>query len=232
MAAPPDALDLQLVDIEALQVKAALDAGLPWIKQLRANALVLDDLAEGHIALPPRKVEPHACYLVRLWCRSAQGESVCVAVCDPLRHFYFRLRSELSRPLLDSLQQLLHDYSQGTARCERVLRYTTAGWHCDPQNSGRPLRLPWLKFSVASAWQLRKVSCGTGGWLMEALGTQLYSQLGAQRTAHRDLDLRTELLEAIGVRAGGWLRLPPELARRLRRGAAGCAHGWYFMPKR
>ena len=59
MAAPPDALDLQLVDIEALQVKAALDAGLPWIKQLRANALVLDDLAEGHIALPPRKVEPH-----------------------------------------------------------------------------------------------------------------------------------------------------------------------------
>ena len=220
---PPDALDLQLVDIEALQVKAALDAGPPWIKQLRANALALDDLAEGHVALPPRTADVDACYLVRLWCRSARGESVCVAVCDPLRHFYLRLRSELSPPLLDSLQQLLHERSQGTARCERVLRYTTAGWHCDPQDNRRPLPLPWLKLSVASAWQLRKVSCGKGGWLAEALGLPLYSRLSAQRTAHRDLDLRTELLEAIGVRAGGWLRLPPELARRLRRGAAGCA---------
>ena len=222
-------MDLQLVDVEAAQVKCALGGDASWINRLRANLFALDCEANGHHErLPLRAIDAGACFLVRLWCRNSQGLSVCIVVCDPQRRVYRRLRdasgaATVGQGMLRPLQDLLHERTQGSARCEIVRRFTTAGWHCDAEDSTKPQRLPWLMLTVASAWQLLNVS-GTRGrdWIVEALGQRRCPQLLDPRTAHRALDVRTEVLEAIGVRAGGWLRLDSELVQRLRPAAGLC----------
>ena len=211
---------LQIVDVEACQVKPTIGGGRDWIERLRANAFPLDS-GGGYESLPVRKSDQEACFLVRLWCRSSGGESVCLAVCDPTRAVYRRLRvpGPPTHRIVAALKEVLHTKTGGVARCEVVERCTTAGWHCDPADSLRPWRMPWMKISTGSAWQLERVTSRGRDWLDEACDSmrQKPSVLFDVQSAHRPLDVRTETLEAVGVRAGGWLRLSPKLAAQAQR---------------
>ena len=225
-------MDLQIIDVEACQVKSA-DAGRrDWIAAFRKNAAKLD-LEDSYEAVPMWRADKDACFLVRLWCRAAAGESVCVAVCNATRNTYWRLRlpGPPQQRVVRAMTEVIEQECPGLARCEVVNRCTTAGWHSDPQDVRKPWRLPWLKISVASTWQLERITAksqarGRGGpvpWTDQAarrLGLRLPEILDVQ-TAHRTLDVRTEVLEAVGIRAGGWLRLPPELVAKLQRGVRG-----------
>ena len=224
-------MDLQIVDVEACQVKGS-DAGQrDWIASFRKNASKLD-LEDNYEAIPMWKSDKDACFLVRLWCRAASGESVCISICNATRNTYWRLRvpGPPQQRVVQALTEVFEQECPGLARCEVVQRCTTAGWHSDPNDVQKPWRLPWLKISVASTWQLDRITSKSKGaskgrgslpWIDQAaqrLGLRLPQLLDIQ-TAHRTLDVRTEVLEAIGIKAGGWLRLPPELL--LQRGARG-----------
>jgi DNA polymerase delta subunit 1 len=228
-------MDLQIVDVEACQVKSA-DAGQKdWIAALRNNASKLD-LEDNYESLPMWKADKEACFLVRLWCRAASGESVCLTVCNAMRNTYWRLRvpGPSQHRIVQALMEVLEQECPGLARCEVVHRCTTAGWISDPKDVHKPWRLPWLKISVASTWQLDRItSKGKGAskgrgrtdvpWLDQVAQrlNQRMPQIMDTQTAHRALDVRTEVLEAIGVKAGGWLRLPSELLARLQHGVRG-----------
>ena len=221
-------LDVQIVDVEAVQVKGRTGGGHDWIAALRRNATNLD-FDNNYETLPIRKPDSEAAFLVRLWCRSGSGESLCIAVCDATRHVYRRLRVPGPPPqkIVDNLKEVMHTHTRGSARCEVVYKSTTAGWHCDPHDSSKPWKMPWLKVSAASAWQVDRVMSKGRDWLDEA--AQLLGKKSVQlfdvHTAHRMLDVRTEVLEAIGVNAGGWLRLPEHLVSGFRRGIAGLSCG-------
>jgi DNA polymerase delta subunit 1 len=214
-------LDVQLVDLDACQVKAVVGSGGAWIQALRSNRLRLDG-GNAYEQVPLHRPDPHACFLVRLWCRSSCGKSVCVVICDPWRHVYRRLRAPGQPPsrVVAAAREVLHARTNGTARCELVERCTTAGWHCEPSDVMKPRKFPWLKISAASAWHLDRVLSQHRDWLDEvsdALGRRIEQVFDVQ-TAHRQLDVRTEVLEAIGVRAGGWFRIPARLLEGLRPG--------------
>jgi len=217
-------LDVQIVDIEAVQVKASTGSGPEWISSLRMNATKLD-VDNNYETVPVRKPEPDAAFLVRLWCRTAQGQSLCIVVCDATRNVYRRLRVPGLNPqkIANALKEVLYTHTRGAAKCEIVHRCTTAGWHCDPDDSNKPWKMPWLKVCAASAWHVDRVMSKGRDWLDEA--AQLLGKKSMQlfdvHTAHRMLDVRTEVLEAIGVKAGGWLRLPKRLVGEFQSGVGG-----------
>ena len=222
MSAGAVGLELQIVDVDLFQVKAECEPNyLEWQRKLRLNAINLEQQG-NYLLLDPYVSDAAAVFMVRLWCRSAEGESVCLLVCDASRHMYRQLRSEaMSNGLAPRLQKemstVLFNKTKGLAKCEVTHKHTTQGWRCDPSAPNVPLRLPWLKISVTNAWQAK----GLENWLEEVarlLGKPKKSDLFGMETAHWSLDVRTEVLQAIGVRAGGWLGLPASLASRLQRG--------------
>lgn len=217
-------MDLQIVDVEACQVKSSEGRGADWIAAFRQNTLKLD-LEDNYVQVPLRKSDKDACYLVRLWCRAASGESVCIVVCNATRNVYRKLRvpGPPQQRVVQVLTEIFDKECPGLARCEVVHRCTTAGWHSDPNDAQKPWQMPWLKISAASAWQLDRVTSKGRDWLdvaAERLRLRVMQLLDIQ-TAHRGLDVRTEVLEFIGVKAGGWLRLPPALVATLQRGIKG-----------
>ena len=219
-----DGLDVQIVDVEDIQVKAATGGGPDWISSFRLNTTKLD-YENNYERVPIRKPDPEAAFLVRIWCRTSQGESLCIVVCDATRQVYRRLRVPglLPQSIVGALKDVMYAHTRGAAKCEVVYKCTTAGWHCDPKDSTKPWRMPWLKVSAASAWHIDRVMSKGRDWLDEAaqnLGKKSI-QLFDVHTAHRMLDVRTEVLEAIGVRAGGWLRLPAHLVGAFQRGLGG-----------
>lgn len=230
-------LDLQIVDVDVCQVKSLTERDfLDWQNRLRLNQWNLE--AQGNYTpLEAHAVDRAAAFVVRLWCRSERGESVCLLVCDATKHVYQQLRPlALEEPrgraaLEGELSALLFEKTRGLARASVVHRYTTQGWRCAPEAPNVALRLPWLKLSVCSAWQARMLRLEAPAasaaaarpgesWLQELarrLG-QPCSELFSISTAHWKLDPRTEVMQAVGARAGGWLRLPPELHRRVQWG--------------
>jgi len=223
-----DSVDVQIVDVEAVQVKANTGGGPEWIASFRQNALSLD-VENNFETLPIRKPDAEAAFLVRIWCRSAQGESLCIAVCDATRNVYRRLRAPGPPPskIIGALKEVMYTHTRGSAKCEVVHKSTTAGWHCDPQDCCKAWKMPWLKVSAASAWHIDRVMSKGRDWLDET--AQLLGKKSVHlfdvHTAHRMLDVRTEVLEAIGVKAGGWLRLPGRLVSTFQRGIGGLSCG-------
>ena len=218
-----DSLDLQIVDVEAHQVKGSVGGGNAWIQKLRSNCMKIHS-ENAYEVVPLRSLDSEASFLVRLWCRSARGESVCVVVCDPLRNVYRRLRGPGPyQRLVSAVGEVLHARTCGSARCELVYRATTEGWHCDPSDSKKAWKMPWLKISVASSWQLDRVTSKKKDWLDEAVKPLdgAVSHFFDVQTAHRYLDVRTEVMEATGIKAGGWFRLNPALAGALQKEVMG-----------
>ena len=221
-------LDLQIVDVEACQVKSLTERNfLDWQNKLRLNQWNLEE-HRNYAPLEPHAIDRAATFVVRIWCRSEQGESVCLLVCDATKHLYQQLRPQALDPrtrdgLTREVKALLFEKTQGLAKFEIVHKYTTQGWRCDPEDPNTALRLPWLKFSVCSAWQAKMIkdaSKSDESWLQEVarrMGRRVYDLFSIE-TAHWKLDPRTEVLQAIGARAGGWLRLSPEMQRGLQRG--------------
>jgi len=218
-------MDAQIVDVEGGQVKAAYD-DLSWRNRFRRNEVQLDEDDVAYV--PLRKADRDAVFYVRLWCRSTEGKSLCVVVCDAQREVYrrlFRGSSEVQAAVQTELERRL---SQGRrtcdARCDVVARASTAGWQPDPQDARRPWKAPWMRFRVTNTLELEAV--GERGWFspkqLEAADGELLRLVGRDghlfdvQTAHRTLDLRTEVLRLAGLRAGGGLRLRPPLLQRLR----------------
>ena len=219
-------MDAQIVDVEGGQVKAAYDDS-SWRNRFRRNEVQLDEDEVAYV--PLRKADRDAVFYVRLWCRSSRGESLCVVVCDAQREVYrrlFRGSSEVQAAVQTELERRL---SQGRracdARCEVVARAPTAGWQPDPSDDRKPWKAPWMRFRVTNTLELEGV--GERGWfsrrqLEAAVDGELSRLVGREgqlfdvQTAHRTLDLRTEVLRLAGLRAGGGLRLRPELLQRLK----------------
>lgn len=224
-------MELQIVDVEGGQAKAAYSEP-GWRNRFRRNEVRLHD--DEVVYVPLRKADRDAVYYVRLWCRSLDGRSVCILVCDAQRELYrrvYRGTVEEQRVLQGELERRLTRGAQRCeARCEMVRRATTAGWHPDPLDPRKPFRAPWARFVVTSAYELEGVS--ERGWFSERGlkhggedGELQYllrrdGPLFDVQTAHRTLDLRTELLRLVGARAGGGLTLTEDACARLRHSSA------------
>lgn len=219
-------MELQIVDVDAFQVKSTYERNyVDWQTRLNLNALNLEQ--ESHYAmLEPHVSDPAAAFIVRLWCRSVQGDSICIVVCDAARHVYRQLRSECLRPsfkdrLVQATRDVLFEKTKGMARSEIVHKFTTNGWRCEPSAPNAAKRLAWLKVTATNAWQVRGASTAGKDWMDEVAARTrkpLYDVF-SHETAHLKLDVRTEVLQTIGVRAGGWLRLPSELHAKVLRGS-------------
>lgn len=230
MSANSLGLELQIVDVDLFQVKAECEQNyLEWQRKLRLNAINLEQQG-NYLLLDPYFSDAAAMFMVRLWCRSAEGESICLLVCDAARHMFKQLRSDvMSNDLASKIQKemsaVLFNKTRGLAKCEVTQKHTTQGWRCDPSAPNVPLRLPWLKISVTNTWQAKGLGAGPQSWFEEVARLlrkpreELFGKDEDAATAHWNLDVRTEVLQAIGVRAGGWLGLPASLATRLQRGA-------------
>jgi DNA polymerase elongation subunit (family B) len=225
-------MDLQIVDVEAGQVRPAYEKS-SWRAELRQNVASID--GDDVVYVPVRKRDDRAAFFVRVWCRSSEGRSVCVVVCDARREVYRKLQPHLgdSPQRRDAAQRALQEVlddrrgAHSGARCEVVTRCSTSGWQPEPE--------AWAKFLLTSAAEVDAAfsDAAASGWFsakgLERCRSEELRRLAASgrggakglvfdaKTAHRTLDLRTDVLRLLGVRAGGGLRLSEELCGRARR---------------
>jgi DNA polymerase delta subunit 1 len=197
-------LNILVVDAETCQV--SLDP--KCVALLRRNGLQWTDASKTWKEHERRERVPGACYLVRIWGRTADGRSVCVVVPDACSTSYRRLLLEhRSVAQLTSLARLVAQALEpsglgpSAAKVSLVWRHTTNGWHEDPRDPCLPAMLPWLQISVASTCLKTAASraCQKAGTELNCLSAI------SPITGERNVEVHTEVLLAAGVRPGAWL---------------------------
>ena len=194
------------MDAETSQV--SLDVAC--VALLRRNGIQWADPNKSWKEHDKRERVRDACYLVRLWGRTADGRSVCVVVPDAMTTSYRLLDSKFRKPQLEALAAAIgrelepRGLGPSAAKVSLVWRHTTNGWKEDPADPGKPQSLPWLRVSAANTvikWGAANASrkAGTETGSLDAI---------TPTTGERNVEVHTELLLAAGVRPGSWLRIP------------------------
>lgn len=222
-------MELQIVDVDGCQVQpSGLQNTRSWVEEVRGNTRQLEETG-AYDFLEANACRGVACYVVALWCRSSCGQSICILVCDATRHVYKRLREDSARnkAVLEDIYRTLRNDAGDLVSCEVLHLHTTNGWRCEEQDPHVAKAFPWLRVSVVNASQHRNVSCDSSGscgqWLQqhrEHFEEHFQENEDPKKKKHvvsaqEKLDLRTEVLQATGLKPGGWLKLTPELERRL-----------------
>lgn len=205
-------MDVQVLDADTCQL--ALDG--PRVARLRQGSARWGDAATPWRELDRKKKDKEAAYLVRLWGRTRDGKSICIAVSDPVSTYYKRLTNGYTPSQLQKLASQIEEdllsqapaIGANAAKVDVVWKHTTNGWIDDPNNPEVPARLPWLRIMVAN-YSLRLAASTTSTRAEKTVG-----MMGALSpvTAEKNVEVHTELLLKVGVRPGGWLTLSPSAA--------------------
>ncbi len=144
-------MDAQILDADCVQV------GVPrnprWLRKLRNNEesyLQISGPKEFHRRNNSRQAD--VAFVVRIWCRTASGESLCLVVADPWSTSYRKLRPGGNLEIFaKAVREELNDLSKtggGMVETEVVFRHSTNGFH--PAKDGSLETSPWLRVRVAS----------------------------------------------------------------------------------
>jgi len=151
-----------------------------------------------------------SCFLVRLWGRTADGRSICVAVPDALSTSYRKLSTKYQNSRLEGLAACVARFLEppglgaSAARASVVWRHTTNCWVADTRDPGKAALLPWLRMSVANA-SLRSGAtraCERAGKELHLMDAML------PVTGEKNVEVHTEVLLTAGIRPGTWFRVP------------------------
>lgn len=205
---------LFLVDGEGLVVRGAQ----PDLRCFGHGTLALDDpgfsYSDDVVAPEGKSDRASRVFAVRLWCRSAEGASVCVVIYDAVRTNYRKLKCRATDHTLGMLvQELRRGFGAETQTSVDVVeRHTTQGWHTDPVTGKRRL-FPWLRFRS-------RTPEGTSP------SSQTRALLNVSRDAHIDVktlvdvtmaetkvSVEMETLDSIGAKPGEWLELDAPLRK-------------------
>ena len=83
-------MDAQILDADCVQVGKGAHAA-SWLGSLRTNEAIYSATPDAK-EIGRRDEQEGYAYVVRLWCRTATGESVCVLVADPWSTSYRKLK--------------------------------------------------------------------------------------------------------------------------------------------
>jgi DNA polymerase elongation subunit (family B) len=200
-------MNAQILDVDCVQVGAD---DPQWASRFRANAVLYEEDAHA-MEISSREPKAGFTYLVRLWCRTDQGEALCVVVANAFSTSYRLLaphhaHAHLASATLAELTRI------GAADVSVVQRRTTAGFRpsADP---ARPMLLPWLRVRVASALSRNMVSkcVERAARMLQCVGAV------TPHTGESRVDVHAELLEQQRLRPGGWVELLPESWARARK---------------
>jgi hypothetical protein len=131
-----------------------------WLGSLRTNeALFSGTLIAKEISRGDEQ-QGYA-YVVRRWCRTSTGKSVCVLIVDPWSTSYRKLKlvgglEDLAEAMQEELDQEAQNVS-GMADASVAYMKTTNGCEADPEIL-QPRRHPWLRVRVVSTFLRSQLS--------------------------------------------------------------------------
>lgn len=196
-------MDAQILDVDCAQVGLGKHE-CAWSASFRAGTVRLSETGRA-TQVQRRDRQKGYTYVVRLWCRTKEGMSICVVVSDPWSTSYRLLKEKPASELANLAAQLQRDLcakagAGGLAEVRVVRRRTTRGYVTD--SAGVERTLPWLQVRVASAFIRGQLTAA----LRHAQEQQRVDAALPQQGEAR-VEVHSELLEALGLRPGGWLRI-------------------------
>ena len=207
-------MDVQIIDADCVQIGKGA-AEVDWVTKLRANEatfLTTFDATE----IGKRENKRGFVYVVRLWGRSRQGRSVCLLVVDAWSTSYRKLVATphlelVVREVSTELGRLAGSASQSEVSV--VYRKSTQGYTVD-SSTQEAQRFPWLRMRVASAYlrQKRTAAMRQAQKHLERLRAQ---DVFLPAEAESRVEVHSELLEVLGLRPGGWVRVVEAAASRV-----------------
>lgn len=199
-----------MLDADCVQVGTG-DAR--WLRSFRGNEAAYLETVNAREHDKRSRAEGVA-YAVRLWCRSTTGQSLCVVVADPWSTSYRRLHPSPALPALAQRVQLELNTKGKTggamAEVSVVYKKTTNGFQADPVTL-QPVAFPWLQTRLANAHLKSQLTA-----CLKLAQQHLHIDVSRPQTAETRVEVHSELLERLGLRPGGWLRLSDAAARRVR----------------
>lgn len=198
-------MDAQILDADCVQVGKGPHAAA-WIADLRSNAVTFDSTSDA-TEIGRRDRQKGYAYVVRLWCRTSRGESICVLVADPWSTSYRRLKSvggleNLARAVQDEMNTKAQNVG-GLVDVSIVYRKSTNGFVLDPE-TGQPVRHPWLRTRVVSAFLKSQQTAALIAAQKRCFTEAVYIPL---TDAEARVEVHLELLQTMGLYPGGWLHL-------------------------
>ena len=211
-------MNAQILDADCAQVGKGAHAA-SWLGSLRTNAVLYSATPDAN-EIGRRDEQQGYAFVVRLWCRSLTGDSVCVLVADPWSTSYRKLKPVGGlETLASAVQEELNEKNQnvgGMADVSVVYKKTTNGNDADPETL-QPRCHPWLRVRLVSAFLHSQLSTALRRaeqrCFMEAVCMPL------TQTESR-VEVHTELLRSVGLRPGEWLHLASSVWERAESGGS------------
>ena len=209
-------MEAQILDVDAVQVGTADPA---WTRQFRSNQ-VSYLLHPGTREYSRRISVLGAVFAVRIWCRTADGRSLCVVVCNPWSTSYRKLKRDVQTATLEALAQRLQHELNAAARSGSnedadvsvVYKKTTSGFHVD-RSGFQSILYPWLQMRVSCAFLKKQLTP-----LLAKV--QDDSQLCLPTTAESNVEIHLQTLESLSLRPGSWLKLSEDASSRVAAGVS------------
>ena len=197
------AMDAQILDVDCAQVGLGRNE-CSWSASFRAGSATLATTSRA-TQVHKRDRQKGYTFVVRLWCRTQQGLSLCVVVSDAWSTSYRLLKERPASELGNLAAQVQNDLcaragAGGLAEVRVVRRRTTRGYVTD--GSGEEKTLQWLQIRAASAFIRGQIVPVLKGAQERQRVDAALPQQGEAR-----VEVHSELLETCGLRPGGWLRL-------------------------
>lgn len=211
-------MDAQILDVDCVQVGKGAHAAA-WLSDLRTNAASYFTSPDAQEICRRTKEKGYA-YVVRLWCRTSTGASVCVAVADPWSTSYRKLKSiggldSLAKAVQEELNAKAQNVS-GMVDVSVVYKKTTNGYIVDPATL-LPIRHPWLRIRAVSAYLKSQQTIALRNAQQKCFIEAVFMPL---TDAEARVEVHLELMQTIGLRPGGWLHLTSSVWERAETG--GC----------
>jgi len=206
-----DEMEAQIFDVDAVQVGTGDPA---WTRLFRSNQVSY--LCSPSAREYSRRVSIQgAVFAVRLWCRTRDGKSLCVVICNPWGTSYRRLKRSTATPTLEALALNLQRELNAASRSGStedadvgvVFKKTTSGFHVDHRNQ-QSILYPWLRMRVSSTFLKKQLVSLTAK-------AQDNAQLCLPITAESNVEIHLQTLESLSLRPGSWLRLCEEASLRV-----------------
>ena len=180
----------QLIDADSVQIKKG---SAQWLRDFRNNKIKCIGLA-GVQTFDKRQKMKGCTYIVRLWCKTEYGASMCIVVPDIFSTEYRKMveaSEELSNAVHLELASLAGDGS--LIQTSIIYKKTTRGFEFDPKTN-ESKKYPWLCISTTNAFLKSKIN-----QCIAKVQTSLNINVMSTTSGESRVDLHTELLEKINV---------------------------------
>ena len=203
-------MDVLIVDVDCAQLGIKRES---FSESLRNNNINVFETP--HIEKNKRDKERGFTYVVRLWCRTRDGQSICVLICDPWSTTYRLLEDKPEKDLrkkLDDLKQSLA-ISNVFINLKLVFRKTTSKYELNKKDKTQKI-FPWIQIQTASKWYFNEV------WkklIAHHKKSSLLFEIKDDKFIEGEsrVEVYAEALESMRLKPGGWLHLSEKIVKRV-----------------